>query len=241
VWQGGANVKELEMYINRVLNELSVTKKERQELYDELYDHISSLYMEHLRNGLDEKGAARAAIEEFGEGEFIGKELNKSIFPVERYAKIIGWTLFVPYVLCMIYLLFIYNRSANGWVSLPENIDFQVVSHYINLVPFGTIYTYISGFNNYNFDTWIMNMAGNVIVFITLGMLLPLLFKKCMDMKDLCVICVKGLFIVEVLQLVTFRGIFDIDDIILNMVGVLIGFAMWSMVKRFTPLKRIRT
>jgi glycopeptide antibiotics resistance protein len=36
------------------------------------------------------------------------------------------------------------------------------------------------------------------------------------------------LFIIEVVQLVTRRGSFDIDDFILNMVGALIGFGIWK-------------
>jgi len=38
------------------------------------------------------------------------------------------------------------------------------------------------------------------------------------------------LFVIEVIQLVTRRGSFDIDDIVLNMLGALIGFGIWKTI-----------
>jgi glycopeptide antibiotics resistance protein len=229
-------VKELETYIEKMLDELALTKKERQELYDEMYDHLYSLYIENVSNGMNEEGAARAAISDFGESKFIGKELNKSISPNKKYIKIaLGM-----YSLWLIYLLFIYNRPMDGWSRVVETIEYSGIGHYINLVPFQSIYAYISGFAHYNFSTWMMNIVGNVVLFIPFGLLLPLLFKKYMKVKKLTITCTLSLVLVEMLQLATMRGIFDIDDIILNMTGVFIGFAMWSMVKKITPLKRIK-
>ncbi|GGE67714.1 VanZ family protein [Priestia taiwanensis] len=229
-------MKELEVYIQKVLSELSVTKKERQELYDEMYDHLYSLYMENLSNGMNEEGAVSAAVSDFGESKFIGKELGKSISPDEKYVKIaLGL-----YSVWMIYLLFIYNRPMNGWSRVVETIEYIGIGHYINLVPFQSIYAYVSGFTNYNLSTWMMNIVGNIVVFIPFGSLLPLLSKKYMKTKKLIMTCTLSLLVVEGLQLATMRGIFDIDDIILNMTGILIGFAMWGMIKRYTPLKQVK-
>lgn len=36
------------------------------------------------------------------------------------------------------------------------------------------------------------------------------------------------LFIIEVIQFVTRKGAFDINDLILNLLGAAIGFAIWN-------------
>jgi glycopeptide antibiotics resistance protein len=58
---------------------------------------------------------------------------------------------------------------------------------------------------------------GNLVLLMPMGIFLPALFKS--SRLKHCLIVLIGLILIEVLQLITGCGVFDIDDIILNYVG----------------------
>lgn len=69
----------------------------------------------------------------------------------------------------------------------------------------------------------IINVFGNIIMFTPFGFL-GIVFPKLNDFKTLIINFVSAITIIESLQYFTRLGVFDIDDIILNTVGVTIGF-----------------
>lgn len=79
-----------------------------------------------------------------------------------------------------------------------------------------------------NIDIPIKNLVGNFILFLPMGIYLPFLTKKMDKTNTFSIFMIILLFIIEVVQLVTRRGSFDIDDFILNMIGALIGFGIWK-------------
>jgi glycopeptide antibiotics resistance protein len=79
-----------------------------------------------------------------------------------------------------------------------------------------------------NIDIPIKNLFGNLIMFLPMGIYLPYYVKKINKVSRFAVSMLIFLFVIEVIQLVTRRGSFDIDDFILNMVGALIGFGIWK-------------
>ena len=97
-----------------------------------------------------------------------------------------------------------------------------------NFVPFNTIGLYIDALMNgtMNIDIPIINLFGNVIVFIPRGIYLPYLFRKLNKLAMFTVIFFVLLLSIEVIQVVTKVGSFDIDDVLLNTVGAWIGFGM---------------
>jgi glycopeptide antibiotics resistance protein len=102
-----------------------------------------------------------------------------------------------------------------------------------NLYPFKTIFTYIIDYDSKNKTPFIINIIGNLIVLIPFGFLLPIAFPKQLDRLDkLLFASIIGISLIELLQLVFKLGVFDIDDIILNSVGVLIGFLILKVVQQ---------
>ena len=74
---------------------------------------------------------------------------------------------------------------------------------------------------------FICNILLNVLMFMPYGYLMPALFPKrsfCWQ-KVLLIGIIITLFI-EMMQLVTHRGCFDLDDIFHNTLGVLLGYAL---------------
>lgn len=71
--------------------------------------------------------------------------------------------------------------------------------------------------------TWVRDMLiSNMLMFIPMGILLPLVFKK-INKKNTFIISIFITLSIEVLQPIVGRS-FDIDDIIMNFIGIIIGY-----------------
>lgn len=92
-----------------------------------------------------------------------------------------------------------------------------------NFVPFKTIYFYLY-LADINLNIRIENLVGNIIGFVPFGFILPLLAKKFQKLSAVTVstFCLSLTF--ELLQLVFEFGSFDVDDLILNTIGGLLGY-----------------
>ena len=110
--------------------------------------------------------------------------------------------------------------------SLWEYIRFSV-----NPVPFKTIgnYIYLLRHHAINRALVIRNICGNLALFFPMGIFLPTLFMK---MRKLwrTALSVFGIVLgAECLQILLRRGIFDIDDLILNLTGAVAGYFCWKL------------
>ncbi|WP_270182651.1 VanZ family protein [Alkalihalobacillus sp. CinArs1] len=75
----------------------------------------------------------------------------------------------------------------------------------------------------------IKNIIGNVLLFMPLGFLVPLVHRKC---RSVIVITLIGLLIstsIELLQYLAAQRIFDIDDILLNGFGAVVGYGVYKI------------
>lgn len=73
-----------------------------------------------------------------------------------------------------------------------------------------------------------INLVGNIFLFIPLGMLLK--YLKLLPLKAFLIACLI-ILLIESAQYLTKRGIFDLLDIALNMIGVIIGYICIKKVK----------
>jgi glycopeptide antibiotics resistance protein len=130
--------------------------------------------------------------------------------------------------MAMLFLLVVPNnyRGHNvlvGGLTWERWIGF--VLRNINLIPFKGIAQQI-GFIVAGEDTAriIIYLAGNLIGFAPLGFFLPVMFTKERKFTAYLVTVIIGITILELMQLMTMRGSFDIDDVILNTAGACFGF-----------------
>ncbi|MCU6708542.1 VanZ family protein [Paenibacillus sp. J5C_2022] len=137
----------------------------------------------------------------------------------DRYVRrmlLIGMGL--GYAAVMLYLLFVRHR-------------YPMDGYAYNLVPLRTIESYLLNRDAYNFDTWFKNLFGNLVLFIPIGIFLPLLFKRLRRMIPFTAACVLILLAVETMQMLLKVGSFDIDDIILNTIGAWLGLFFTYMIR----------
>ncbi|EOP90956.1 VanZ family protein [Bacillus cereus] len=230
----------IEKYIKSIVQKTNLSQSDKDELYFEIYDHLTSLKQEFLDQGKCEEEATTLAIQNFGEASTLGTEIEKAMqSSTQKYVQWIGWGLFLPYSFVLLFKLLL-GRSAFYFGNLTyffETGDWHSIhGGLINLVPFRSTIRYLTEFDSYNLDIVLMNTLGNVIIFIPLGFLLPLLFKQINNVKMASKIFIKFILLIESLQLLTFTGVFDIDDIILNMLGALIGYGSYLVIRKVWKL-----
>jgi glycopeptide antibiotics resistance protein len=154
-------------------------------------------------------------------------------------AHIAVFVLFLLYITAILFLLVIPN-SFRGHNVLVGGLTWEIwvphVLRNINLVPFKGIAQQIGCiFAGENTARIIIYLAGNLVGFAPLGFFLPALFAKERKFAAYLITVLIMITVLELMQLVTMRGSFDIDDIILNAAGACIGFLVLRKVT-----KRIR-
>jgi glycopeptide antibiotics resistance protein len=100
------------------------------------------------------------------------------------------------------------------------------IDYSYNLTPFATINHFLLD-NNIQLQQRLINLVGNIAVFVPFGLLLPFLFEKRKYWKSFASF-LSGLFVLETLQLLSKRGNFDIDDFLLNTIGFIIGYCIFQ-------------
>ena len=131
--------------------------------------------------------------------------------------------LFLAYGALMIWLLFDrpgYDPAVPYW---------DQVTAQLNLIPFRTLRLFAglldSGVRSH-IHTAVINLGGNIIMFIPLGFLLPKVFPKLSSLPQVLLATAVIITAVEIIQLLTLVGSCDIDDLILNVIGSAMGYGL---------------
>jgi Glycopeptide antibiotics resistance protein len=141
----------------------------------------------------------------------------------KKIATIIWW---IYLVLLFVVVIVKFRGSVSDLVNRIQSVAFGA---YANPIPFNTIriqWQHIS-------EGWAQfNLLGNIVPFAPIGFLLPVVFDKLKSFLPLFLTSLGIIVFFELFQLVTKLGSCDIDDVILNMLGVVIGYLVLKVVKR---------
>ncbi len=133
--------------------------------------------------------------------------------------------LFLLYVLMMIWLLF--GRESGWFDDLPYR---ELLAQRINLTPFKTIrnywYVLTNGTSVAMRNHCLVNLVGNVVMFIPSGFLIVRIWPKFRNFFLFLVTSLGIILLIETVQLFALLGSFDVDDVILNMVGMFLGYLL---------------
>lgn len=142
------------------------------------------------------------------------------------------------------YLLILAKLVLFKHLTIPDIInhftfkfdDYYWNSH--NFIPFKTITYYLFLANDIKFDIRLENLTGNIIGFVPFGFILPLLLSKFHSFKKIGIatFCLSLTF--EILQLIFRFGSFDVDDLILNTLGGMIGYIPIKLVIMYIEHRR---
>ena len=145
---------------------------------------------------------------------------------MKRYHRKWNMFLFAVYSAIMLWLLFDRVGGIDGmpyWDQVRANL---------NLEPFHTIKLFLNVLDSRIYSaSAIINLGGNVILFIPLGFFLPRVFPGLRKFHRTLLATVLIISAVELTQLFTLLGCCDIDDLILNVTGATLGYILHKTTK----------
>ncbi|MGZ9819802.1 VanZ family protein [Peribacillus simplex] len=136
-----------------------------------------------------------------------------------------GETLRIPRLLWQAVL---FGYSLSLLVLLFFRPEGQVYSY--NLIPFSTVLSYLS--NDMNGLVSFYNLSANVGLFIPFGLYLLSRDGKEFDALRKFLYPLLSISGIEICQFVFRRGSLDVDDLILNMIGVYLGYFLYPLFTR---------
>jgi glycopeptide antibiotics resistance protein len=137
-----------------------------------------------------------------------------------RHQKIILVTLLLCYLMALIYVtLFAWNYGASLGPAGPGGRNY-------NVIPFRSIYR-IAVFSPTIADP-IRILLGNIVLFFPLGFLLPSIWPKVR--RFTLVFCISFIvsLLIELSQFLFTHRVANVDDVILNTLGGLIGLLVFT-------------
>lgn len=115
-----------------------------------------------------------------------------------------------------------------------ENV--QMGGSNLNLVPFRTLFSYGS---DLYIEVFFINIVGNIIPFIPLGFLIPIVFPTRQSFIKTMITCLGIIVSIEVIQFITYLGSMDIDDVILNQISCVIGYVFYRIYNKIFANKLV--
>ncbi len=142
-----------------------------------------------------------------------------------RKEKQLWQTLFALYGIVMLSLLFGRRESGDALPYLDQ------VSMRLNLIPLRTLSHQLRLLTQSG-RPWLVrhaavNLVGNVLLFLPLGLLLPKLFHGLDRLWKTLSVTGGIILLVELTQVLTLLGRCDIDDLILNLLGAAMGYGLY--------------
>ena len=145
----------------------------------------------------------------------------------QRIGRFSGLLLF--FYLCVIIYFVLFSDTLGRTVGYSD--------YHYNLTPFQEIQRFIVYREAVSLPIFVLNILGNLLIFAPIGFLLPLIrMKKTGPIRILFYAALLSLCI-ELMQLVTRVGVFDVDDLILNTMGSLIGYLIFLFTRPFLRLQ----
>ncbi len=141
----------------------------------------------------------------------------------QKFHRIIKYVLLAAYIVALVYVCFFAEMFGRTDIS----------SYYrYNLVPFKEIKRFATHFSQLGVRIVLINIAGNVLAFMPLGFLLPLIADKKLKLWSVTLIAFGLSLGIELTQLVTRVGSCDVDDLILNTIGGVVGYGCYVIFRK---------
>ena len=120
-------------------------------------------------------------------------------------------------------------RLVDGRIgSLYLEVD-KIFPLWINLVPIVRLFEV--------YDGWLINIIGNVTMFIPVGLVWPICFKQLDTLKKTVLWGAAFPLFIEITQIPFYSRCSDADDLILNTTGIFLGALIYFGIKRLSKKK----
>ena len=141
-----------------------------------------------------------------------------------KHRKLWGKGLFAAYILWMLWLLFGQRIGSGNYVTQENKLNLEL---------FYTIRWFVYVLKEVADPAIrrhaVVNLVGNVVMFVPLGFFMPLLWKKLRKLLPFILAALTVIVSIELIQLMTALGCCDVDDLLLNLPGMLLGYLAWRV------------
>lgn len=141
-------------------------------------------------------------------------------FIMRRKNRERNWKTAMPHILA-VYVFCLVLLTVLSVTSIPD-LFHLTVDVTINLIPFANIRT---SFHQY---------ALNILLFVPVGLLLPMLWNQFAKKRATFLCGFLFSLSIELIQMLNHR-ITDIDDLLMNTLGTIVGYFLFMWVKRMFP------
>ena len=134
--------------------------------------------------------------------------------------RVIWCILFVVYLAVLIYFLLFAKLMGREQIGRTYSYNLEL---------FKEIKRFLNNTGILGIRSVLLNIAGNIIGVMPLGFLIPLAFPKMRGIVLMTLISFTATLIVETCQLVSCTGSFDVDDLLLNTIGGVLGYLVYIL------------
>ena len=163
------------------------------------------------------------------------RDLNKKNGEyMKKNCKKVWKFVFLVYILILIKLI-VFKYPWEYLMDIVKSWEKGVVLEGLATANFTlgkSIRMYIKYFNKFPFWNGFANLAGNILVFIPFGFLLPKAYPKCGRWWRVFYCAIGFVMCIELFQLFSAFGAFDVDDILLNVLGSVIGYSIFAVMRK---------
>ena len=131
-----------------------------------------------------------------------------------------GWLLFYLYIILLSYFLFFSEHYGRGYILDEYRYNLEFLKEIKRFIKYRELL---------GFESFIVNILGNILAFAPFGFMLPLLNIKYRKFFLITFLSILFSLSVEVAQMLLKVGIFDVDDILLNSIGGILGYLFWAI------------
>jgi len=160
-------------------------------------------------------------------GYFIYRKFYQGKYPI-RLSKFV----FITLLICWFIVVFGITTLSRG-AKYTEQINFSLFTSYVN------------AWNKWSLTEFQL-IIFNMLMFVPLGVLLPLIHHKNKSFWRVLVISITFTSCIEISQLITGKGIFELDDLLHNTIGSLAGyfivmvFILWTEQRKLTYIPIVK-
>lgn len=119
-------------------------------------------------------------------------------------------------------------------INIPnKNIGFLIIAKMdVNLIPFKSII--------YPIKPLLYYLVGNLFLLIPIGFFTPIMYEKYIKIKNYIFFNIIFSIVLELFKVIEYSlnfayGSLDINDIILNIIGISIGYFIYSLISKYNP------
>ncbi len=153
--------------------------------------------------------------------------MNNDKFTRRRRWLIGSFILYMGTLFYLVFFSYAYGRN-NAQILRYQNM---------NLIPFATIQKYTHAWGAVSNMVIITNILGNIVAFIPFGLLLPVLKPSLKGLWRIFFASLGLSAFIELVQGLLGVGVMDVDDLILNVLGGLVGYLVFRLFSNYLMSK----